>query len=453
MRTPKILLATVLALSAIAARADTVEASSTTYFSAGKQPRGGVAGQTPDLVNVMPIVEVLTLSARGVKNPLVDNLEFVVSTWGSMELQDPRWDTGTSGKLNGDVLTGYVKGQLFARRLTFRLGRENVPVGAGRVASIDGGDVALRLPFGVGLSAYAGVPVAQRFTSYGNSSAAGYAGTTAARSWNAMGGDLAYGGRASLSLVLPLAFLKSIDVGGSAAFVDDGGQKVRRDAGVDARIRLLGDLAVNAWALYALEAARLAEVAAVATWHPLRTLLLTADYKKTAPDLMLPMTSILTVFAESERQEVGGGFRWNLTRSVEGGVDYHALLEPSGDGTSTKLGHEVTGRGDYRDGPVRAGGELTWLKALDNGYGGGRCYARREFGRLFAAADVQAYVFDKKVNGQDYSATFGATAGWQLAKNWTASLTGRAGTTPFMESQVDVMAKLTYNQSVRQEVR
>jgi len=441
MRTMRSLLALAAAVGATTAMADTVEATSTTYLSAGKQPRGGLAGEKPELVSVMPVIEVLSLSARGIKNPLFENLEVIVSTWGSYDLQDVRWDAGTSGNLTGDVLTGYVRGQLFSRRLTLRAGRENVAIGAGRVASIDGGDISLRLPLGIGLTAYAGAPVAQRFST-----------RDAARSWNALGGDFAYGGRASLTLTLPLPFLKSIEVGGSAAFVDDDGEAVRRDAGVDARVRLFGDLAVNGYALYALEDERLAEVAALATWHPARRWFVTADFRRSAPDLMLPRTSILSVFTDSTRDEVGGGLRWEITRTLEAGVDYHALLEPGDDGT--ELGHEAVLRGDYSDGPIRAGAEVSYLDATDNGYAGARFFARRELGRVFVAGDVLAYVFNEQVNGQDYAANVAATAGYQFARGWTAGVTGRAGVTPFMEQQADVMVKLAYNQTYRvREVR
>jgi hypothetical protein len=333
-------------------------------------------------------------------------------------------------------MTGYVRGQLFSRRLTLRLGRENVAVGAGRVASIDGGDVALRLPLGIGLTAYAGAPVAQRFSA-----------RSASSSWNALGGDFAYGGRASLALPF-------VEVGGSAAFVDDGGEAVRRDAGVDARIRLSSDLSLNGYALWALEDERLAEANALLTWRPTRGWFVTADFRRTAPDLMLPRTSILSVFADSTRDEVGGGLRWEILRSLELGVDYHALLEPGEDGTGTELGHDLVVRGDYQQGSIRAGAEVDYLKGADNGYLGARFYARREMGRFFAAGDVLAYVFDQAINAQDYAANLGVTLGYQLGKAWTASLTGRAGVTPFMEQQVDVMAKLAYNQTYRvREVR
>jgi hypothetical protein len=436
------LLALASALVATCASADTIEASSTTYVSTGKQPRGGLPGQSPELVDVLPVVEVLSISARGIRNPLFDNLDVVVSTWGSMDLQDNRWDAGTSGNLTGDVMTGYLRGELFSRRLALRVGRTAVALGAGRVASIDGGDVALRLPLGIGLTAYAGAPVAQRFSA-----------RDVTRSWNALGGDLAYGGRLSLALSLPLSFLKGIELGGSAAFVDDDGEEVRRDAGVDARVRLFGDFALNAYALWALEAERLAEASALVAWHPLRRLFVSADFRRTAPDLMLPSTSILSVFSDSTRDDVGGSVRYELTHSLEAGVDYHALLEPDGEG-GTELGHEAALRGDYKSGPIRAGAELSWLTTAENGYLGARFFVRRELGRFFATGDLLAYVFDEPVNEQDYSATFGATAGYKFGDAWTASVSARAAVTPFMEQQVDVMAKLAYNQTYRvREVR
>lgn len=443
MRTFKTLLALASALVAASAQADTVEATSTTYVSTGKQTRGGLPGQSPELVTVMPVIEVLSVTARGVRNPIFENLDVVVSTWGSVDLQENRWDAGTSGNLTGDVMTGYVRGQLFSRRLTLRLGRENVAIGAGRVASIDGGDVALRLPLGLGISAYAGAPVAQRFSSRG-----------ALRSWNALGGDFAYGGRASLTVALPIPFLRGFEAGASAAFVDEDGEAVRRDAGLDARLRLFGDLALNGYVLYALEDERVAEISALATWHPVRRLFVTADYRHSAPDLMLPRTSILTVFSDSTRDEVGGGFRFELTRAREGGVDAHALLEPGEDGTGSELGYEVAATGAYASGPIRAGAEVSLLQTTENTQAGVRFYARREFGRLFAAGDLIAYGFAEQINGQEYSASFAATAGYKLGDAWTATVSARAAVTPFMEQQTDVMAKLTYNQTYRvREVR
>lgn len=441
MRTMRSLLVLASSLLATAALADTIQASSTTYVSAGQQTRGGLPGEKPDVVDVLPVIEVLSISASDVRNPLFDDLSIVLSTWGSAELADNRWDAGTTGELTGDVMTGYLSGKLWKKRLTLRLGRQAVAVGAGRMASIDGGDVAVRLPAGFAVEAYGGAPVVQRFQT-----------RSGLVSWNPLGGDLAFGGR--LSWTRAFAGAAGLDVGASVAMVDDDGEWARRDVGLDARLRLGRSLTVNASALAALgEAGGLAEATALATWQATRHLFVTADYRHAAPHLMLPQTSILTVFANATRDDVGGGVRYELTRTLEVGVDYHALLEPDGE-EGTELGHEATVRGDYRSGSIRAGAELTYLSAIENGYMGGRFFARRDFGKLYAAGDLSAYVFDEAVNGEDYSASFGATAGYRLGGAWTAAVTASAAVTPFMESKVDVMAKLAYNQVYRvREVR
>lgn len=441
MRTMRSLLVLASSLLATTALADTIQATSTTYVSAGQQNRGGLPGEKPDVVDVIPVIEVLSISASEVRNPLLDDLSIVLSTWGSAELADNRWDGGTSGELTGDVMTGYVSGKLFKKRLTLRLGRQAVVVGAGRMASIDGGDVAVRLPAGFVVEGYAGAPVVQRFTS-----------RDGMVSWNPLGGDLAFGGRVGWAHAFGSAV--GLDVGASAAMVDDDGEWARRDVGLDARLRLSRSLAINGSVLAALvEGGGVAEATALATWQPSRRLFVTADYRHTAPHLMLPQTSILTVFADATRDDVGAGVRYELTRTLELGADYHALLEPDGE-EGTELGHEAALRGDYASGPIRAGAELSWLTAIENGYKGARFFVRRDFGQLFAAGDLSAYVFDEAVNGEDYSASFGATAGYKLSKGWTAAVTASAAATPFMESKVDVMAKLAYNQVYRvREVR
>jgi len=41
------------------------------------------------------------------------------------------------------------------------------------------------------------------------------------------------------------------------------------------------------------------------------------------------------------------------------------------------------------------------------------------------------------------------SAGYQLAPGWSAVLAGRAGVTPFLEQQADLLVKLVYNQTYR----
>jgi len=83
------------------------------------------------------VYEIFTLSARDLKNPLLENLEVVVSGWGAYDLGEVRWNAGTTDNLSGDLTAGYVRGQLFKRALTLRAGRAYVAAGTGRMLQLE----------------------------------------------------------------------------------------------------------------------------------------------------------------------------------------------------------------------------------------------------------------------------------------------------------------------------
>ncbi len=458
--TPRMFAAALVLALATAARADVVEATATTVVTAGQQLRGALPGQTPELDTVTPVYEIFTLSARDLKNPLLENLEVVVSGWGAYDLGEVRWNAGTTDNLSGDLTAGYVRGQLFKRALTLRAGRAYVAAGTGRMLQLDGADLLLRLPGGVSLSAFGGVPVSQRFRT-----------RAGVKSWNPAGGELAYGGRLGWSLALPGASGRGLDLGASAVMVtdapmtvadpanpggvvaDDGGP-VRRDVGLDARFQWSSGLVFTAGGTYALEAGRLADLGVSALWTVSQKTFVNLDYRQVAPDLLLSQNSILSVFTDKERTDVGGGVRYQLTEATSVGLDYHALLEPSGEGTKTELGHEAAARAEWEHGPSRLGGEVSFLEAgglgaEKNGWVGGRVFGRRELGRAFLAGDAQVHSFQQEVNGNKLAVTGSLSAGYRLAGGWSAVLAGRAGVNPFLEQQADLLVKLVYNQTYR----
>ena len=165
-----------LALAAGQARAETVDVSSTTMLQLGQQTRGGTDPRNPELVTVAPLFEILQISAREVKNPVFKDLSLFVSTWGSYDFKDLRWDAGTTSKWNGDVQTLYAQARLLDQRLTLRAGREMVSTGVGRMMQLDGGEAIALLPAGLRLQAYVGSPVTQRFQA-----------RDTIRSWNPVG--------------------------------------------------------------------------------------------------------------------------------------------------------------------------------------------------------------------------------------------------------------------------
>lgn len=439
------LIAAALALSAgPAVRADTVEVTSTTMISAAQQTRDGASGGKPDLVTVVPAYQILSISARDVRNAVADDLQLVVSGWGSYDFDDRRWDNGTDSNLTGDLVSGYVQGKLIGRALTLRLGRESVMTGVARMIQIDGGEAVLVLPAGFRVSGYVGSPVAQRFAS-----------RSGIRSWNPAGGDLAYGGRLAWALALPGSAGNGLELGASANVVEDSGDPVRQEVGADFRLQPTAHVSFTGFGAFSVYDERFSEAKVMGRWSPVRRLELTADWHFVAPDLLLARNSILSVFSASSRNEYGGGVSYELLRGLTVGADGHLQLEPGEKvGQDTYLGADAAARLDWSRKSTNLGAELLWLRTFENGYVAGRLYGKQAYGRIFAAADVLAHFFREAVNGQDYAVTGTLSVGAELARGFSAVIAGRAGVTPFLEQTYDVMAKLVYNQTYRmREVR
>jgi hypothetical protein len=436
------LLAALAVLASPAARADTVEASSTTLLTVGQQTRYR-GGATPDLVTVAPAYEILSITARDISTSWADDVQVVLSTWGALDLGERRWDAGTSSSLTGDVTTGYVQARMVGRRLTLRLGRSAVTTGVARMIQVDGGNVALAIPAGkleLRVSAYAGVPTSQRFqTRYG------------LKSWSPTPGTIAYGGRAVVALPIAGAPGRGLELGASTNFVRDHSQAVREEAGGDVRIQPFArtDLALAGSATWSLYDERLAEATGALSVSATRRLHLTADYRFVEPGLLLARNSILSVFTATTWSECGGGLRFDLGRGLSAGADAHLRAEPDADGSGHRNGTDLAGRLDWESGRTSAGLELTYLDAYLNGYTGGRLYARRELGRAFVAGDLSGQAFREKVNGQGGAVTGTLTAGMQLPHGFTAVVAGTAGMNPYLEQTYDVMLKLAYNQTYR----
>lgn len=445
MRISKTLVAAVLALAAGPARADTVDATSTTLLLVGEQTRGGLAPQTPELVTVAPVFEILTISARDLTNPVADDLSIVLQTWASYELgEDPRWDNGTTSDLTGDVVTGYIQGKLLDRHLTLRLGRSHVFTGAGRGIQLDGGEVIGQLPFGLRLSAYAGAPVSQRFAT-----------RRTIRSWNPVGGDLAYGGRVAFAYGLAGYPGRGLELGASANFVQDGDDPVREEAAADFRFQPVRDLTFTGLGAYSLYDEEFSEGQLRVSYSVTRRLFVEADARYVRPDLLLSRNSILSVFAAENQQAYGAAFSYALAHGLRAGAAYHLVVEPGeAEEDDDNLGHEAEASIEWERGRTTLGGDVSYLDALENGYTALRIFGRQEYGRLFAAADVLGHLFREDVNGEDVALTGTLTAGVNITRNFSAVVSGRAGVTPFLEQAFDVMAKLVYNSTYRvREVR
>lgn len=435
-------LAVTLALAASVARADTIDVDSTTLLNVAKQTRGGVPGQAFELANTAPAFEIVSLSARDIRNGAFDDLNVVLKTWASLDIADRRWDNGTSSSLTGDVTAGYVEGKLLQRHLTLRVGRTMVVTGVARRLQLDGGEAVVLLPAGFRLSGYAGVPVSQRF-----------AYRSSLVSWNPAGGNFATGGRLGWSLAIPGGAGRGLDLGASVNTVQDHGDPVRQEVGVDARLKPVDPLVLTGFGAYSLYDQRAAEASLRASVDATRALLVELDWRYVAPDLLLARNSILSVFSAETRQTAGAGLTYAVSRSLKVGGSYHLILEPART-SGTAAGSEADAKVEWARGVTALGAEAFLLDAVDNGYWGGRAFGRREFGRAFAALDVLFHQFREKVNGQGSAVTGSLSLGYELLRNVSAVVSGQAGVTPFMEQTFEVMAKLVYNQTYRKtEVR
>jgi hypothetical protein len=440
------LLAALALLASPAVRADTVEASSTTFLTVGQDTRWR-GGTKPDLVTVSPAFEILSITARDIQAGFADDVQVVLSTWGSLDLANRRWDSGMdSGKFSGDVTTGYVQARM-AHHLTLRVGRSSIPTGIARMIQVDGGYALVDLPLGpvlLKISGYGGSPTSQRFTSRSGD-----------KSWNPMAGTLAYGARVAGAVPVSGFPGRGIELGVGVNEVLDHSHTAREELGGDLRLQpfAANDLALAGFTTYSLYDRRVSEASTALSVSATRKLHLTADWRYAEPSLLLSRYSILSVFSASTWNELGGGVRYALGRGLTAGLDAHARIEP-GETSGTHTGADLAGLLDGVFGRTTAGAEVSVLNAVANGYSGLRLYARRDLGGAFVAGDLMGQLFQKKINAQKGALTGTLSGGVNLPHGFSAVLAGSAGMTPYLEQTFDIMVKLAYNQTYRvEEVR
>ena len=399
-------LAAAVALAAAQASASTVNATSTTLLTGRPDVRYG------EVHSAVPIVELVGLSAQGFEVPAVDDLKLRVSGWG-------RLDAARTGDLAGDLEVAFLQGRLLDRRLALTLGRHIVTGGAARFTQLDGASAEVAIARGFGVAAYGGLPVVPRFA--------------VAR------GDAVFGGR--------LFWRRSVstEVGASVVNVLDHGVFARQDLGLDARYQATKALAVAGYGLWSLAEARLAEVDVGPTYSPTSEVQVSAQYRRTAPDLFLPRSSIFSVFAETRRDEVGASAQYQPRPYLSLFADYHSLW--TGDGRGDDLGARASFRSDPT-GTTTLAAQARWLRIPSNGYVQVRLSGTRKLlPRLLLALDLDGYAFSQPINGATMSTTAAVTGAYAFAPGWQAVLSGTAGETPLLAQRFELFAKLVYDYS------
>jgi hypothetical protein len=392
------------------ARADTIDATVTTLLAGHQDPRDG------KIYTVVPAYESVSLVAD-LRVPHLDGLRVVLSGWGMVAFGDPR-DRAASG----DFDAGFVEARAFGR-VGVRLGRQLIVGGAARVTPLDGASVDWRIWRRLGLTVYGGAPVAPRF--------------------GISRGDAAGGGR--------LFWRHSADteVGFSFIQVNGQGRTARQDLALDGRWGIVPSLALTGYADLSARAQRLAEATLAVSWQPIGRVQLAAEYRRSAPELFLPLNSIFSVFAQTTRDEVGATAFAQAGARIRVYGDYHLISDDSG------IGHRGGAKGAVTLGPATVGSEVRVLALPNDGYLEARLFGvARLSPALTLTLDGDAFRLERPINGESFSFTAAATLGWDFARGWRTVVTGIADVTPFVEHRFELVAKLVYNFTLRfHEVR
>jgi hypothetical protein len=403
-------------LVASAASADALDASATTLFQGRQDWRDGAVH------TVVPTLKLVSARATEIDNPWVSNLSVVLSGWGGLEGGDPL----VGGLAQGDMDLAYVEGSVLDRTLQLRLGRQLIVGGAAHLVAIDGLNVTWKVTPKVGITVYGGEVVVPRF---------------ALPRGNAVGGLRGF-------------YKLSFDTEVGASFIDilDQGLQARMDVALDGRWSPRPDLSLSAFGAFSLLAYRLSEANLAANWTPLPRLQISADYRRTAPDLFIPQNSIFSVFA-AERQDEGGiSAVYRPLPRLTLLADDHVISTL--DGWGDRAQGRATWALDARN-RTNVGLEYRALYVPVNGYSELRAFALHHlFANLLATVDADMYRFRSAINGEYASYTGTATVVWDFQPAWRVALSGVIGQTPYLSYTSQVMARLVWNPTVNfREVR
>src|SRR5438067_3088144 len=107
-----------------------------------------------------PIYESFALSARSDGGDVLQDVRIVARAWGRLTLGTPFDEHRTAGDLD----SFFVEGRVLKRHLLLRVGRQLATGGAVRATQLDGIAADGLVAYGLGLQAWAGVPVQPRFS-------------------------------------------------------------------------------------------------------------------------------------------------------------------------------------------------------------------------------------------------------------------------------------------------
>jgi hypothetical protein len=392
-----------LALALCASAAARAGGEATTLFDSRPYVRDG--GHQDN-----SIYESFALNARAEGTDWLQDIKIVARGWGRLTPGASADEHTTAGDL--DSL--FVEGRTWQKRVLLRLGRQLATGGAMRATQIDGLAADALITRGIGLQAWAGVPVQPRFAQ--------------------ASGDFITGARAFWRQAF------DSEVGVSYVYALRRGYLARNDLGVDGTWTPLRPVTVSGYLQWSLEEARLAEGRLQGLWQINHQVQLVAEVQRTAPDLFIDRSSIFAVFSEEFRNEAGGEIVYRPMQPLTLEADWHWLNVEGGHG------QRAGGRATYRT-PYGGsyGAELRFLDEPDNGYTLGRIFAIRRLRQdITLTVDLDAYWLQNEVNASKHSFVGTLTGGWAFRPNWELMLAGSLGATPYFERRTEVIARVIY---------
>jgi hypothetical protein len=421
-------------------------------------------------VSTVPLYEFLTLTGRDVEIP-GGQISFSVDGWGGVDLSSPPWWNGynnfqlsaqsaslagNSGRWSGDLNLAWVRGAFLGNDLRITVGRQSVGTGNARMLQLDGLAVGATIANMITVDAYVGAPTVQRFIGWGSVFSA-----------NPTLGNLATGGRVGFT------WANWVNVGVSGTFAWDSGTVTREELAVDLKVSPVSWMYFMGyldWSLYAYDYSQswgrtVADANASLVFPVSPYLQFTAEYVYTVPSLFLPYTSILWVFSDSTNQWLGASARvglelFHVPVPIDFDVGYrHVFLEsweqnpgtppPYTVSNGAASGNKMYLRGTWR--PNRnatVGAEGSFLDSPDGeGYWNARAFGSLKMWGFLGTLDFQGYWFKEPVNSFSSSLVGAATLGYDFGHGLSVTGAVQAGQTPYYQSFVSGLVKLTYNAS------
>jgi hypothetical protein len=153
------------------------------------------------------------------------------------------------------------------------------------------------------------------------------------------------------------------------------------------------------------------------------------------------MTSIFTVFANTNRDAGGGGVFWQALPRLAFYGEYQRLWVDGGHGDEAEL------RATYRLARKSTVGlNARFLFVPVNGVTDLRAWVLHSLTpKIKLSADVEGTLLKNAINAKRESIVGTGSAVWAIGSGWSAMLSGSVGATPFFQTIATVTARIGYN--------